>query len=90
MPTVKFTSNLKRFYPDLAPLQVEGRVMSDVLNEIEAKYTGLTNYIIDDNGALRQHVNIYIGNDLIQDREALSDPLVDEDEVYIMQAISGG
>ncbi len=90
MPIVKFTSNLKRFYPDLAPLQVEGQVMSEVLNEIEAKYAGLTHYIMNENGALREHVNIYIGNDLIKDREALSDPLVDQDEVYIMQAISGG
>lgn len=90
MPTVKFTSNLKRFYPDLAPLDVQGKTVADVLVEIEERYTGLKDYIVNENGALRKHVNIYIGNEMVKDRELLMDELSHNDEVYVMQALSGG
>ncbi|OEK00863.1 molybdenum cofactor biosynthesis protein MoaD [Roseivirga sp. 4D4] len=90
MAVVKFTSNLKRFYPDLAPLEVSGKTVSEVLNEIENRYSGLKDYIVDENGTLRKHVNIFIGNEMVKDRERLMDELVEKDEVYVMQALSGG
>jgi len=90
MAIVKFTSNLRRFYPDLAPLEVCGKTVSEVLNEIEDRYSGLKDYIVDENGTLRKHVNIFIGNEMVKDRERLMDELVEQDEVYVMQALSGG
>lgn len=90
MPTVKFTSNLKRFYPDLTPLVVHGETVADVISEIEVHYTGLKDYIVDENGCLREHVNIFIGNDMIKDRLTLKDELKGKDELYVMQALSGG
>ncbi len=90
MPTVKFTSNLKRFYPDLEPMPVNGKTVAEALLEVENKHHGLRDYIVDENGVLRKHVNIFIGNDMIKDRDALGDRLSDGDEMYIMQALSGG
>lgn len=90
MPTVKFTSNLKRFYPDLAPLEVQGETVAEILSEVENRYAGLKDYIVDENGQLRKHVNIFIGNDMIKDRLTLKDELTIKDELYVMQAISGG
>lgn len=90
MPTIKFTSNLKRFYPELAPIQANCSTVKEALIAIEENYKGLSNYLLDEKGCLRKHVNIYIGNALIKDRSTLSDPLTEDDEVYVMQAISGG
>lgn len=90
MPVVKFTTNLKRFYPDLAPLEVTGKTVAEALEEVEQNHKGLKDYIVDENGELRKHVNIFIGNDMIRDRQALGDVLQDQDEMYIMQALSGG
>ena len=90
MPTVKFTSNLKRFYPDLKPLPVVGKTVAEALEEVEQQHSGLKDYIVDENGKLRKHVNIFSGNDMIKDRDALGDVLADADEMYIMQALSGG
>ena len=90
MPTVKFTSNLKRFYPDLKPLPVTGKTVAEALEEVEQQHSGLKDYIVDENGKLRKHVNIFIGNDMIKDRDALGDVLAEADEMYIMQALSGG
>ncbi len=90
MPVVKFTSNLKRFYPDLTPLEVSGETVAEALDQVEQNHHGLKDYIVDENGVLRKHVNIFIGNDMIKDRQKLADRLADTDEMYIMQALSGG
>ncbi len=90
MAIVKFTANLKRFYPDLIPTEVKGQTVMEVLDEIESLHSGIKDYIVEESGVLRKHVNIFIGNELIKDRQQLSDSVSDKDEVYIMQALSGG
>ncbi|MBN1965577.1 MAG: MoaD/ThiS family protein [Anaerolineae bacterium] len=91
MPSVKFTKHLKRFFPDLRAVEaVEARTAAEVVAALEARHPGLGSYIVDERGALRQHVNIFIGDALIFDRERLSDPVGPDDRVYIFQALSGG
>ncbi|MDX2303763.1 MAG: MoaD/ThiS family protein [Microscillaceae bacterium] len=90
MALVKFTNILKRFYPNLKSIQVPGKSVSEILNALENEYPGIKDYLVDDQGKLRQHVNIFIGEDLIQDKEALQDQVGEKDELYIGQAISGG
>lgn len=90
MPQVKFTTHLKRFFPALEEAPIEGATVADVIRALEARYPGLADYIVDEHGALRKHVNIFIGSDLIHDRKALSDAVTDADRVFIFQALSGG
>lgn len=90
MPTVKFTANLKRFYPGLDVIKTDKTHLPNILSELESKFPGLSDYIVDEHGRLRKHVNIFIGNNLIRDREGLSDSVNSEDEIYVMQALSGG
>ena len=90
MPNVKFTPNLKRFYPDLDTGQFTGENVAELLDNINQKYSGIKDYIVDEQGVLRKHVNIFIGNEMVKDKVALTDHLSDDDEVYILQALSGG
>ena len=90
MPTIKFTAALSRFFPGLRTITAEGQTIASVLKATEKQYPGLLDYIVDESGELRQHVNIYIGDDLIKDRIGLQDRVKTTDEIYIMQALSGG
>ncbi len=90
MAIIKFTSALKRFYPNLDDTEIEVENISEVLEELEKTYQGINNYLIDETGALRKHVNIFVDGALIEDREKLSDALEKDSEVFIMQALSGG
>ena len=90
MPTIKFTNALKRFFPTLSETDISADDLTQVLEELENIHPGLKSYIIDEQGALRQHVNIFIDGDLIHDRHKLSDAFQDNSEIYIMQALSGG
>lgn len=90
MPSVKFTPNLKRFYPTLEPGRYTASTVAELLDHIDGQYKGLKDYIVDEQGQLRRHVNIFIGNEMVKDKLTLTDALKEEDEVYILQALSGG
>lgn len=90
MATIKFTNALRRFFPTLSETELEAATLSEVLTKLESQHPGLRNYIVDEQGALRKHVNIFIDGDLIHDRERLSDSFGEQSEIYIMQALSGG
>ena len=90
MASVRFTSALRRFYPDLAPQQIEADTVAGILNQLDQAYPGLKTYLVDERGRLRKHVNIYIGEELVRDREGLKDAVDPGDEILIFQALSGG
>lgn len=91
MPQVKFTTHLQRFFPGLNLVEeVEGDTVAAVIANLDARFPGLAGYIVDDHGALRPHVNVFIGEEMIQDRETLQDPVGEGDRLFIFQALSGG
>lgn len=90
MATVKFTYALQRFFPDLSETVVASSSLPEVMQAIEKAYPGITSYILDERGELRQHVNIFIDGTQITDRKTLSDVFREDSEIYIMQALSGG
>ena len=90
MPHVAFTRHLQRFFPDLAEGEVPGATVREVIDELERRHPGFASYIIDDAGRLRRHVNIFVGEEPIRDRERLRDPVTRGDNIFILQALSGG
>lgn len=89
MPRVSFTPNL-RVHLDVPPVEVEGDDVRAVLEAVFAGNPRLRSYLLDDQGRLRKHVNVFINNGLAQDRIGLHDPLAASDEVFVFQALSGG
>ncbi len=90
MPRVELTAHLRRFFPDLDVVDVTGGTVAQVIGELDLVHPGLAAYIVDDRGALRQHVNVFVGKKMVSDRGALSDPVQDGETVYVFQALSGG
>ncbi|HSH05745.1 MAG TPA: MoaD/ThiS family protein [Anaerolineae bacterium] len=91
MPQIKFTRHLIRFFPTLTgPTSATGNTIAAIITDLDQQYPGLATYIIDEHGRLRRHVNIFIQNELITDRQTLSDPVAPDDDIYIFQALSGG
>lgn len=89
MPRVTFTANLQR-HLDCPSLDVGGAQVADVLAAVFAEKPLLRSYIVDDQGRLRHHVNVFVNSQMIADRSGLSDAVRPEDEVFVFQALSGG
>jgi molybdopterin converting factor small subunit len=90
MVRVKCTSHLYKFFPGLSELQLEAQTVAQVVAVLDDRFPGLADYVVDETGALRKHVNIFIGDTMIDDRQHLQDALKSGDLVFIMQALSGG
>ena len=90
MATINFTSALKRFYPDLKPVQIHASTINEVLMGLNQHYPHLSDFLLDEHGALRQHINVFIGDTMISDRETLMDKVGEKEEILIFQALSGG
>jgi sulfur-carrier protein len=90
MAIVKFTPSLKRFFPDLAEIELDGTSIAEIVAAANARWDGLADYILDEKGALRKHVNIFLEEELIHDKQNLSDAVHKNSCIYIMQALSGG
>lgn len=90
MQTIKCTGALRRFFPDLKDHAVKGETVGDAIAQFEKLYPGISDYLLDEQGHLRKHVNIFVGGQLIQDRTGLKDKLEEGTEILIFQALSGG
>ena len=89
MPTVWFTSALQRFLPTPSA-EVEGGSVGEALAEVFASRPALRGYVLDDQGVLRRHVAVYVNGNPVRDRAGLTDPVGQNDEIYVFQALSGG
>jgi molybdopterin converting factor small subunit len=89
MPTVHFTANLTRLTS--APSEsVDGATVGVALEGVFGQYPQLRGYVLDDQGAVRRHVVVFVDGAAIHDRVGLSDNVRPESEIYVMQALSGG
>jgi molybdopterin synthase sulfur carrier subunit len=89
MPTVLFTRALERFLPAPSTV-VDGATVDAALAAVFATQPALRGYVLDDQGALRRHVAVYVNGRLVSDRTGLTDPVGPRDEIYVFQALSGG
>ncbi|MEX0971108.1 MAG: MoaD/ThiS family protein [Paracoccaceae bacterium] len=89
MATIRFTANLARHRP-VPVLLANGETLACALQNAMKDDALLASYVLDEQGRLRKHVNIFIDGALLRDRIKLSDPLTPNAEIYIMQALSGG
>jgi sulfur-carrier protein len=91
MPRVSFTRHLQTFFPTLQMgEEVPGATVREVIAELETRYPGFALYVGDETGRLRRHVNVFVGEEPICDRDSLSDAVSPGDELFILQALSGG
>ena len=64
--------------------------VADALEQVFAENPRLRNYVLDERGAVRQHVTVFVGDVPVVDRVRLSDPVGSDSEIFVLQALSGG
>ena len=74
-------------YTERREVQAQGATLSAVLADLDRQYPGIRFRMIDEQHRMRPHVRFFVNN--IQMRD-LSQPLHADDEVVIVQALSGG
>ncbi len=89
MPHVEFTPHLQR-HVTVSSVDVAGSTVREVLNGVFAQNQTLRGYIVDEHGALRKHVVVFVDGEAIEDRSGLSDSVSPHARIFVMQSLSGG
>jgi hypothetical protein len=89
MPRVTFTANLQRHLA-CPPTEAAGATVREALDAVFAGNPRLRGYVLDEHGALRQHMAIFVDGTPIRDRRALGDAVGEDGSIFVMQALSGG
>jgi molybdopterin converting factor small subunit len=89
MVKVAFTPNIQR-HVSCPETDAPGTTVREVLDRVFAGNPAARGYVLDDQGALRKHMIIFVNGEVIRDRVHLSDPVDEQGAIYVFQALSGG
>jgi hypothetical protein len=89
MAQISFTENLRR-HVTCPPARVDAATVRAALDAVFAENPPLRSYLLDDQGRLRKHVNVFVAGRAVKDRLNLSDGVGTDDEIFVFQALSGG
>ena len=76
-----------RSYTERAQVEVSGTTLAAVLDELDRLYSGIRFRMIDEQDQIRRHIRFFLNGEQVHD---LAQPLAAEDELVIVQALSGG
>ena len=89
MTTLSFAPSLSRFV-ETPSAEVEGATLRQVFERYFQINPRVRGYVLDDQGAVRKHVAVFLNQEPIRDRHGLSDPVAEHDDIFVVQALSGG
>lgn len=89
MAHLHFTRQLARFL-DVPALDVAAPCLRAALDAAFAQQPRLRSYVLDEQGALRPNVAVFIDGARCRERRVLDDALRPDSQVYVLQALSGG
>jgi len=89
VPRIAFTQNIQRHVACPAGA-AEGVTVREVLESAFATNPKARGYVLDDQGAIRKHIVVFVDGRPIDDRARQTDAVGPSSEVYVMQALSGG
>ena len=90
--TVRIPTYLASFAGGRNMLAIDGSpaTVAETLTMLWKEYPGLQDRIVDEQGAVRQHINIFVGDEAIRFADGLATKVPAEAEVLIVPAVSGG
>ena len=95
MPRIVLAPQLARWLPVAEAgrefaFAVQGATVRAALEDAFAQHPGLRGYVVDENGAVRHHVAVFVDGASVRDKRALEVPVRADGEIHVVQALSGG
>jgi molybdopterin synthase sulfur carrier subunit len=86
MALVRLRGPLKRLAGDRSEHAIDGEPVGELLAEVERAHPAAKGWILDESGALRRHINVFVNGE-----RGGQDTRVDaDDRIDVLPAISGG
>ena len=88
--SVRIPTILRTYTGGESEVSADGATLAEVLDDLESQYAGIRARILDDAGALRRFVNVYVGNDDVRFLDDLATPTPAGAQVSVIPAVAGG
>jgi len=88
--TVRIPTTMRPMAGGLSTVQVEGVTVADVIASLDAAHPGFSDRLLDDSGALRKFVNVFVADDDVRYLQGLDTPVPAGETVSIIPAVAGG
>lgn len=88
--SVRIPTTLRTLTAGVSSVQVDGSTVGEVIAALDAAHPGFHDRLIDDSGALRRFVNVFVSDDDVRFLDGLATPVPDGAEVSIIPAVAGG
>jgi len=87
---VRIPTPLRKLTNNEELVEVSAATIDAVIAELQTRYPGIQERLLDESGAIRRFVNVYVNEEDIRFLQNQQTPLKDGDEVSIIPAIAGG
>ena len=88
--TVRIPTTLRPLAGGSSTVQVEGATLIEVITNLEAAHPGFSDRLLDESGALRKFVNLFVADDDVRYLDGLATATPAGTTVSIIPAVAGG
>jgi len=88
--SVRIPTILRTYTNGDSEVRADGSTLAEVIENLDAAYPGIKGRILDEQGAIRRFVNVYVGNDDVRFLDALDTKTPDGVQVSVIPAVAGG
>jgi len=86
MALVTLRAPLKDLAGGNSEVALEGGSVLEVLRALEREHPKTTGWVLDDQGRIRQHVNVFVNGEITREDQ----PIQPTDRLHVLPAITGG
>ena len=88
--SVRIPTILRPYTGGASEVAVDGGTLAEVIDALEVAHPGLRARVLDDDGAIRRFVNVYVNDDDVRFAEGLVTATPDGTSISIIPAVAGG
>ncbi|NTX02288.1 MoaD/ThiS family protein [Myxococcus sp. CA051A] len=90
MATIRIPSTMRTLTRNQAEVSASGATVREVLTDLDARYPGIGSRLLDERGAVRRYVNVFLNEEDIRALRELDTPVKDADRLTLIPAMAGG
>jgi molybdopterin synthase sulfur carrier subunit len=87
---IRIPTPLRKLTNNEELIEVNAATVGDAITELQTRFPGIKDRLLDETGAVRRFVNVYVNEEDIRFLQNQQTPLKAGDEVSIIPAIAGG
>lgn len=84
---VRLAALLHSYTAGQSVVEAAGATVGEVMDDLDRRHPGIAFRVIDEQGRVRRHVNVFVGEERAADRAS---PVPAGAEVFVVGALSGG